>query len=163
APGVGQRTAELLWEKFQGDAVRILRESPDVAVAAVNASHFGIDRAKAAAEHLIGEQAMEGCTIDLIDALAGRGFPKATARAAVAKWGNTAAAVIKRCPYKLMAFRGCGFLKTDAMYLDLGLDPKFILRQSLCAWHFVATESSGDTWQRVEAVERALGQRIGGT
>lgn len=163
APHVGLKTAEKLWEKFQGDAVRILRTSPDVAVAAVNAPHFTLPKAKEAAEYLADEQAMEGCTIDLIDALAGRGFPKATARAAVAKWGNTAAAVIKRCPYKLMAFRGCGFLKTDAMYLDRGLDPKWIGRQSLCAWHFLATEQSGDTWQAVARVERALAEKVGGT
>lgn len=160
ADHVGQKTAEKLWEKFGGDAVRILRESPDVAVSAVNAKYFTLSKAEEAAKYLEQESSLEGCTIDLIDALHGRGFPKATARAAVAKWGNKAAEIIKRCPYYLMNFRGCGFLKTDAMYLDLGLPSGKLKRQALCTWHSIATESSGDVWYPIGFVEKALRSKI---
>jgi len=161
--GIGQKTAEKLYDTYGGNAVQTLREIPDVVCDTICMPHFTHEKARRAAEYLVEQKAMEGCTIDLIDALAGRGFPKVTARAAVAKWGNRAADVIKRCPYYLMAFRGCGFLKTDAMYCDLGKNPAALRRQGLCAWHFLATESSGNTWQPVAKVEEALRQKIGGT
>lgn len=162
APHVGQRTAEILWEKFQGDAVRILRESPDVAAAAVNAGHFTPAKAQQAAEFLESEQSLEGCTIDLIDVLAGRGFPKTTAKRAVQRWGNKAAETIRQCPYRLMAFRGCGFLRTDAMYLDLGLPAGKLKRQALCAWHSLASDTEGHTWYPVGHVEKGLRAKISG-
>ena len=164
APHVGDKIAEALWDAFQGDSVQMLRDEPHLTAEAIagKVHGFTVFKALMAADYLKQEKAMEGCTIDLIDALAGRGFPKTTARAAVSKWGNRAAEIIKRCPYYLMAFRGCGFLKTDAMYLDLGKNPGAMRRQALCAWHFLATESSGDTWQPVQAVEKALREKIGG-
>lgn len=163
APHIGQRTAEALWLKFGGDAVRTLREFPDVAVAAVNASHFSIELATEAAAFLAEEQALEGCTIDLIDVLTGRGFPKATAKRAVQAWGNRAAEYIRACPYRLMAFRGCGFTMTDAMYLDLGGRPDRLKRQALCVWHTLASDSEGHTWYPVSFVEAGLRKKIGGT
>jgi exodeoxyribonuclease V alpha subunit len=163
SPGIGQKTAEVLWEKFNGRAVEILRQTPEVAVAAVGLSHFTIERATEAAEFLRDEQSMEGCTIDLLDVLSGRGFPKSVAKKAVRKWGNKAAEVIRRCPYRLMAFRGVGFLKTDAMYMDLGLPPAKIKRQAYCAWHAVASDTEGHTWYPVSVIEKGIRQKVGGT
>src|SRR5574343_396017 len=114
APNVGQATAEALWAKFQGDAVRILREQPEVASAAVGA-WFNEERAREAALWLIGEAGMEACTIELIDLLGGRGLPRTTAKKAVQVWGNRAAKMIRGNPYLLMRFRGCGYLRTDAL------------------------------------------------
>ncbi len=163
APHIGQRVAETLWDNFGGDAVRVVRESPELAAAAVDGRHFTLKKAKKAAEHFKEEQAMEGCMIDLIDVLQGRGFPKKTSRAAIGAWGNKAAQVIKRCPYYLMNFRGCSFARTDAMYLDLGLPPGKLKRQALCARNAVASEKSGHVWYPVKCVEDALRSKIGGT
>jgi exodeoxyribonuclease V alpha subunit len=161
--GVGLATAEKLWKRFQGDAVRILREQPDVAVAAVGLGHWTEEKAKAAAKELADEVALENTSIDLIDLLGGRGFPKTIAKAVVQEWGNTAAAKIRKNPYLLMRFRGCGFLRTDALYLELGGDPGRLKRQALCAWYAIARDTDGSTWHKPEVAESGIRGKIGGT
>lgn len=162
APHVGQKTAIVLWDKFGGDAVRILREQPDVAAAAVGGSHFSQARAEEAAAYLAGEQALEGTTIDLMELFAGRGFPRNTGKIAVEEFGNKAAELLRKNPYLLMRFRGCGFLRCDQLYQDLGGDPAKLKRQALCAWYAIARDTNGDTWHQPVAVERGLRERIAG-
>jgi len=161
APHVGQATAATLWERFQGDAVRFLREQPDVCSAAVG-GQFSEKKAKQAAEWLKGEQALEACTIDLIDLLGGLGFPRDIGKRAVAEWGNKAAELIERNPYLLMRFRGCGFLRTDKLYLKLGGDPAKLKRQAFAAWYALASDADGHTWHPVATVDKGLRGHIGG-
>lgn len=160
--GVGQATAAKLWDRFGGDAVRILREQPDVAVAAIDMQHFTGERAAAAADVLREESAIEATSIDLIDLLGGKGFPRDTAKKAVSEWGNRAAALVRKNPYLLMRFRGCGFLRTDQLYLDNGGNPAALKRQALCAWHTIARDSEGHTWFRPDVVEAGIRGKVGG-
>lgn len=160
-PHVGDRTANALWAKFESDAVRILRESPEIAVAAVRLSHFTETKAREASEHLISLQAMESCTIDLIGLLDKRGFPKTTAQAVVREWGNQAADIIRRDPYKLGDFRGCGFLKCDKMFLSLGGNPAALKRQALAALFFLANDTS-HTWSLASRVGDFIRKKVGG-
>ena len=160
--GVGHATAQKLWDKFQGDAVRILRESPEVAAAAVGMQHFTDAKAAAASEVLKEESAIESTHIDLIDLLGGKGFPRDTAKKAVAEWGNRAAILIRKNPYLLMRFRGCGFLRTDQLYLDQGGRPAALKRQALAAWYAVARDTEGHTWHRPEVVEGGIRGRVAG-
>jgi len=257
APHIGPITAEAFWRKFKSQAVRVLRETPEVAAAAVpqlarmivrkrkllktfpsdsrkqdysrylrsgdwlvqrekawmraewkcEGCHADYDEKTATVHHKTYERfgselpedlmalcwschnaidhentyvemsclaaeeaaaelrrlaATEDATIDLIGLLSGRGFPKATAKEAIRAWGNRAAKLVERNPYLLMAFRGCGFLKTDAMYLDLGLPPARLKRQALCAWHAIATDSEGHTWYPVEMLAEAIRQKVAG-
>lgn len=162
APNVGRVTANKLWEKFQGDAVRILRESPDVAVAAVGSKQFTEKKASAAAAFLKTEQALEDCTIDLIDLLGGGGFPKVTPKKAVERWGNAAADYIRKSPYHLMSFRGCGFLRCDQLYIALGHNPAKLKRQAYCAWYALARDTEGHTWYPTETVEKGIRGMLGG-
>ena len=162
APWVGMAVAKKLWEKFGSDAVRIMREQPDVAVAAVGGS-FTADRAAEASQYLVHEQAIESTTIDMIDLLAGRGFPKSIGKRAVAEWGNRAAELIRQNPYLLMRFRGCGFMRCDQLFLDLGGQPDRLKRQALCAWYSIARDTEGHTWYQPAVVERGLRERIAGT
>jgi len=161
APHVGQATATALWNKFGSDSVRILRESPDVAAAAIG-NRFNLEKATEAASKLAEMAAMEDCTIELIDLLGGRGFPRNVGKAAVKVWGNRAAEIIRRNPYVLMAFRGCGFLRTDAMYLDLGLPPAKLKRQSLSAWHTIASDTSGHTWHPIDEAVKGIKSKVAG-
>ena len=161
APGIGQKTATVLWEKFNGEAVKICREQPDVAAAAVG-GQFNETKAAEASAFLQREAALEATTIDLMELLAGRGFPKNLARKVVGEWGNEAAAIIRRSPYSLMRFRGCGFLRTDQLYLDLGGDPAKRKRQALAAWHSIARDTSGSTWHQPSIVERGISERVSG-
>lgn len=162
APHIGRASALQLWDKFAGDAVRIVREDPEVASAAIG-GQFNLERAAEASAYFVQEQAIEATTIDLMDLLDGRGFPKSTGKKCVAEWGNTAAELIRRNPYLLMRFKGCGFLRCDQLYLDLGGDPAKLKRQALCAWHAIAKDTSGNTWFEPGHVERGLRDRIGGT
>lgn len=161
APNIGSAIAQTLWKKFQGDAVRIVREQPDVASTAVGGS-FNEERAKEAAAYLEREKAVEETTIDLIELLGGRGFPKSTGKTAVKEWGNAAAEIVRRNPYMLMHFRGCGFLRCDQLFLDLGGDPGRLKRQTLCAWHSIARDTSGDTWYQPLHIEKGIRERISG-
>lgn len=162
APGVGHQTANDLWNKFGGDAVRILREHPEIAAEKVG-GQFTEGRAKAAAAWLEEESELESCSIDLIDLLGGKGFPRATARKAIREWGNLAAGFIRRNPYILMRFRGCGFTLCDRLYLELGHSPHKLKRQSLCAWSVLARDKEGHTWLSRDAVVAGLRAKIGGT
>lgn len=161
APNIGLGRATVLWDKFNSDAVRILREQPDVAAAAIGGG-FSVLKADDAAAYLREESAMESCTIDLIDLLGGRGFPKSVAKSIVKRWGNRAAGIVRRNPYLLMAFRGCGFKKTDNMYLDLGLPPAKLKRQALSAWYSLASDTEGHTWYPIEVAVNGIKANVGG-
>jgi exodeoxyribonuclease V alpha subunit len=161
APHVGPVAAKVLWSKFQGDAVRILREDPEVAAAAVD-GQFNEEKARAAAEFLEREKGLESCSIDLIELLGGRGFPRDLQKRLVADLGNKAAELIRRNPYLLMRYRGCGFLRTDRMYLDMGGQPDRLKRQAYCAWHAIASNTEGHTWHPTDTVMDGLRERIGG-
>lgn len=160
APNIGRVLAMRLWDKFGSNAVKILREQPEVAAAACE--RLSVDAAMEAAAWLDREKALEDCSIELVDLLEGRGFPKVVAKQAVKEFGNRAAAIIKANPYLMMRFRGCGFKRADALYLDLGHPPARLKRQALCAWHHVARNGDGDTWQYRKSVDVGLAGAIGG-
>lgn len=145
APHVALGRAEKLYAAFGSEAVATLRTDPEAARKVCD-SQFNAEQAKEASAYLQSQAAMEHCEIDLMDLLDGKGFPRETPKKAVKKWGNKAAAVIKSRPYKLMSFRGCGFLRTDAMYLELGGRPDRLSRQALCAWYGLSRDNEGHTW-----------------
>lgn len=161
SPGIGLATATAIWNKFGPDSVKILREKPEVVSAAVQ--RFPPDKAEIAAEHFRKLSSLESCTIELIDLLAGRGFPKKTGAECVKKWGNKAPEIIRRNPYVLMSFRGCGFLRCDAMYLDLGLPAQRLKRQALCAWYAIASDTEGHTWYPDYIAVKGIKAKVGGT
>lgn len=161
APNIGQAYASKLWKSFAGDAVRILRETPDVAAAAIG-GQFTVAKAEESSAWLKTQRAMEDCTLDLMDVLTGKGFPKNTGKSAVKKWGNKAAEIIKRNPFALMAFRGCGFKRCDDLYLELGHNPRSRKRQAYAAWYIIARDREGHTWHHVTAIAEELRKYIGG-
>lgn len=160
APNVGQAYAAKLWKAFGGDAVRVLRESPEQAAAAVG-GQFTDDKAREASEWLVTQQAMEDCTLDLMDVLTGKGFPKNIGKRAVQKWGNKAAEIIRRNPYALMAFRGCGFKRCDDMYIELGHNPKARKRQAYAVWYCITRDREGHTWHKNTDIAGQFHQYIG--
>lgn len=160
APNVGQAVATALWDEFQGDAVRILREQPDIAADAVGVHGFTADRAVEAGKYLANLTDLEGCTIELVDLLDKRGLPKTTARRALARWGNKAPEIIRRNPYALMNFRGCGFTRADQLYLDLGLPVEKLKRQAYAAWYALAANTDGHTWHPVETACQGIVSKV---
>jgi exodeoxyribonuclease V alpha subunit len=73
-----------------------------------------------------------------------------------------AAKIIRRNPYILMRFRGCGFRRCDAMYIHLGHSPDRLKRQALCARYSIASRTDGDTWFPVDVAIAGLKSSIGG-
>ncbi len=164
-PGVGRKITTYLWEEFGSQAIEVLREHPEVAREAINKKAdrvtFSIANAKLASLALKEAAAAEKCEVDLLDALSGRGFPKGTAKSVKRKWGTNAGSVIKKNPYKLLRFKGCGFPKTDAMYLDLGLPSGWFGRQVYAAVEVVSRERDGSTWISQEYYDREIRRLIG--
>ncbi len=157
---IGPARAAQLWDKFGSDAIRICREQPELITAAI--SGVSDKDAAAVSQWLKDEQALEGCSLEVMDLLTGRGFPKDTTRRAIKEFGNLAAEVIKRDPYRLMSFRGCGFRRCDALYLHLGLPPTRLRRQALCAWYSIASDTEGHTWYPVQAATAGIRKLVGG-
>jgi exodeoxyribonuclease V alpha subunit len=158
--GIGPSTARRLFDNYGANAIAALRLNP--AKAADEVKGLKLEVAKEAAEFLAKFQSIERTKTELMGLMLGRGFPKKTIDAAIKKWGSDAAAIIRRCPYYLMSFRGCGFLKTDKMYLELGLPADRMKRQALCAWHAIARDSDGHTWFPLSNAVGAIRQRISG-
>jgi hypothetical protein len=159
--GLGTSTACKLWDAYGSDAVRKIREAPETL--REFSSRITGEQCRTIGEILEAQKATEDATIELTGLLSGRGLPKTTARKAIKRWGNRAAQMIRRDPYSLMAFRGCGFKLCDSLWIEFGLSPHRLRRQALCAWHSIASQSTGDTWYSVKTVEQAIQQSIGGT
>ncbi len=162
APHIGQVIAERLYDKLQSDAVRILREKPDVAVAAAEIPSFTEERAEEASQYLQQESELEGCFIDLLELFSKRGFPKDLSRRLVKDWGNRAAQAVKEDPYLLLEYPGCGFAKTDKLYLDLGGDPAAPRRQTLCIWYELTRDNEGHAWFPIDKATQSLEKHLAG-
>lgn len=156
--GVGPGTARSIFKLYADDSVRMLREEPEAVAASV--PRFTIEKAIAASEFLKKSESTERSKMDLLGLLKGRGFPKKVIDKVIDHYGAEAATIVHRNPYLLMRYKGCGFLKTDKMYLDLRHNPNRMKRQALCAWHSIARDSSGDTWFPFAVVRDHLRQNV---
>lgn len=158
AKNIGNVRALRLWEHFRGDAVRILREHPESAAKVLK---LNPDELKEAAAFLKEQQGIEDCTIEVTDLLSGRHFPKTLRERVIKKWGNAAPEKIRRNPFRLLEFSGCGYGLCDAMYQDLGHDPGGMVRQAMCVWNLLLRDGSGSVWFSTEFIESGLRREIG--
>ncbi len=157
--GVGIGTARKAWDKWSGDAVRIIRENPRVLLE-LN-KRLTDEELTAIGDRLKAQEKPENAQIEVTNLLAGRGFPKSLFRKTIREWGNKAAIRIRRDPYQLMRFRGCGFKLCDKLYLELGLNPSALRRQALCAWYAIASNNDGHVWFPIDVAKHAVRQAIG--
>ena len=156
--GIGPVMARSIFRLYADDSVRMLREQPDEVAGSVQ--RFSVEKAREAAEFLKESQTTERSKIDLFGLLKGRGFPKKVIDKVLADFGAESSQVVARNPYILMRYKGCGFLKTDKMYLDLGLPATKMKRQALCAWYAVSSQNGGDTWFPFHIVQNGLRKNI---
>lgn len=157
---LGQATAIQIWERFGADSVRILREQPEVVATAIK--RLSIENCQDIAEVLKEKQGLEDCTIELSSLLDGKGFPKATIGKAIRVWGNLSAELIKKDPYQLMHFHGCGFKRCDSLYMEMGLNPTRLRRQAFCAWYVIASNTEGHTWFPAQVAADGVRMMVGG-
>lgn len=163
APHVGLATAEALYKVFGSNAIKVLRTEPELTVPAIGSSYFTLDKALKAAEYLEMLGALEGCTIDLLDLLDGRGFPKDLPHRLMKRFGNRGAELIRKNPYLLLSEKGVGFLRADVMYMEFGHKPDRLKRQTLCILHAIQSDTNGHTWYPQEFAIRTLREKISGT
>lgn len=161
--GLGRARASRLWQEFGADAVRVMREQPSTGVARLRSWGLGItdEQGEKIAANLLSKQAIEGCSLDLQTLLSKRGFPRLIDRYAIAKWGNKAAERIRRNPYVLLQFKGCGFKRCDSLYRDLKLPLDWIVRQGVAAWDAIARDSTGNIWFPLAVAESGVNKAVG--
>lgn len=158
--GIGEKGFIRVWDAYGSESIRVLRTQPiDVA----RSLNFSEDSCIAASKRLAEHARTEHTAVDLMGLFAGRGFPAATIRAAIDKWGAMAPAIIRRDPFSLMthSLPGCGFARCDTLYMSLGLDPSRLKRQTLCAWNHLVQSGSGDTWFPIEAGAEGIRLKVG--
>jgi hypothetical protein len=158
--GIGPSKASRLVDAFGLDEIlEVCRTKPDEVAKAV---HISQDDAESFAGVLISQQRTENATLEVDRLLTGRGFPRTLARKVIKEFGNKAAEIIANDPYVLLNFQGVGFKKADALYMQLGKDPKSVDRLAICLWYGLNSDNSGHTWHPAkQAVDRLI-REIGG-
>lgn len=155
---VGPAIGSKIYDVFGPDSVKMLRTQPADVVAVPEIGRvLTLDKALKCADLLEEHAILEDTKISLTNLFAGRGFPSALIEACIYRWKILAPERIKRDPYTLLVNRlpGCGFARCDSLYLDLGLPRDRLKRQTICLWHVLYSDTSGNTWVRAEdAIER---------
>jgi exodeoxyribonuclease V alpha subunit len=161
APNVGRVRAERLFDALGPDAVQILRTDPERAAAT---GVLTPDQAREASDALHDAAAFEATKVDLYGLFAGRGFPGTLIRACIQRFGARAAQLIRRNPYLLLVkeLPGCGFVRCDRLYQDLGFPLNTRKRAMLAAWHSLRSDSNGHTWFLIQTVAQAIQRCIPG-
>jgi hypothetical protein len=167
--GIGLATGQKLVEAYGPNAVRVLIESPERAVA------DGLLReavAVAAGEALrdVADPGTLDVHLGLFRLFRQHGVPirqkgrRKLIPECIKKWGTRAVDVIKADPFRLTVGRmpGVGFGAADKMYVRLGL-PLHRLKRQMLAAHYAVRKKEGDTWLPLAEAFRAIESAIGGT
>lgn len=158
--GIGRATASKIWAAFGERTIDTLQDSPELVCETV--PRLKLEDMQEAAKYIKLNRGRARATIELLGLMDGRGFPKKTIDRAINEWGVKAPEIIRQNPFALMIFSGCGFLKCDKFYLDLGLDPAWIGRQSQCAWHATVKAADGSTWLPEAQIRGAIRAALAG-
>ncbi len=151
--GIGAGYANRLWDKYRGDAVRVLREEPDRAAAECNISP---ETCHEAAAKLHVARRTESTRVELFGLFSGRGFPGHLIDRVIERFDVRGPQMIRRNPFCLLGMNGAGFKRCDKLWSDLGLPKTALKRAGLCAWNVLRNDGAGHTWIRAEDVARVL-------
>jgi exodeoxyribonuclease V alpha subunit len=158
--GIGRRRAALIWDKFGPECLQVLKEDPEQVADKIPG--LTIEAAKLGAEYFKRIEYLEQTTIELIELLGSRGFPQRLIPMLIDEHGSEAAAVVRRNPWILMNYRGCGFFKTDSLALVLGRSPEAIDRQGWCIYHALHSDREGHIWYPESFAAETLGKNLAG-
>lgn len=163
--GFGRARAAKLWELYESQAIQVLRETPDIAAAALTRAglRLSLETAQQLAADLRSQVATESCRVHLTTILAGRGFRRDLPKWLIRDYGAAAADKLRENVFDTMCgkYTGCGFKLCDALWLHLKLPADSIIRQAYCVLHAIESEQEGSTWIARAAAEAALKGSIG--
>jgi len=161
--GIGLSTARRIVDAFGEESLSVIRDRPGDVLQAC--SRLRAEQVEELSRVFRALGKMEDTKVDLLQLFAGRGFPRTAIDAAIEKWGIDSAEVVRDNPFVLLIERlgGCGFLRVDKLYIDLGHEPAAMVRQVFCAWHVLQADTTGDTWLPAGMVADRLRERISGT
>lgn len=157
APEIGRKRASKLWDAFQSDSLRIATREPEVLASVTGLSE---EKAERISKWLRLDEHVMHAKVELINLFVGHGMPTKLADKLIRKYGNRAADLIKRNPFRLLVEHGVGYKKADELYMSLGLDPYRLKRQALAAWYQVHNASE-HTWFAGELAWRGVTGNIG--
>jgi len=159
--GIGPVIAKRIVDEFGADkALHALRETPErVASRVKGLSEDNACKAGLQLKQLIDT---ESTAIELTKIFHGRGFPSSTIEQCISIWGLMAPDVIRRDPFKLIIknVSGAGFSRCDTLYLDLGLPPDRLKRQTICLWYHMVNHVSGSVWFEIPKLGYFLQENV---
>lgn len=155
--GIGEKTANRLFDRYGGEAVEILRTDPAKVAAECGLS---LDLAQAAAEQLARSKRHEGSKVELFELFAGKGFSGKLIEAVLDKWGAKGPALIRRNPFALLGMPSAGFRRCDRLWTELKLPPNSLKRQALVAANAVRSTTAGHTWLTAQEVASKLRELV---
>ena len=161
APGVGDATAHKLCDLYgENECLAVLKRQPEKVAEVI--PHLRNGKAAEAARVLIEQEKFQETRIDLLDLFAGRGFPSTLIDECIRKWGIHAAKRVAKDPFCLLSeeMPGCGWMRVDNLYGELGNEPDRITRKVICAWHAVREDRTGSVWITWDVVADAIRAKI---
>jgi len=152
AKWLGTKRANAVAQAYGKDTLEVLRTNPQRV--AEDIAGITEERALEIQAHLQKHKALEGATVQLEEMLAGvKGLPKDIAVRLLADLGSDAPHELKRNPYRLVGFRGVGFLLADRFALSIGYKPEGIHRRSAAVEYVLKTAASNEGHTVLPAAE----------
>ena len=161
--GIGPAIAHRLVDEFgRENAIPKLKNYPEECAERVKLLNSAV--AVAASKILKLNEQNEYAKLQLMELLNGYGFPGELTGKLIESFSIKAAERIRKDPWVLLRYKfpGCGFLRVDRLYCDLGHPEDSIDRQTFAAWHFLKSSMSGSTWFTLNDVESYLRKVITG-
>lgn len=152
--GVGMSYANRLYDVYGKDVLDILeKDHTKIQKAGVPIKEH---QARTIQLYLKENRKQREVEIKLRDLLNARKFPDGTVKRAMEAFGLKAAEMVKRNPFLLLRFPGCGIKLVDKMYLDLGYDPKSYKRATHLGRYNLTNSDDGSTWFKPVRAKAAM-------
>lgn len=157
--GLGPVTAKRAFEKWGDETLKVLRDDPEQLPLI---SRVSKKQAAELARRLKARQSHERATVDVMQLVSGKRFPKKIVKQSIQTWGNRAAEKIRMDPFRLLRFSGAGFAICDGLWTSLALPQDSVRRQLASAWYKMESDGDGHTWFHRQVLEKNIAQAVGG-
>tara|TARA_Y100000310_G_C20697237_1_gene826573 strand:- start:1139 stop:3205 length:2067 start_codon:yes stop_codon:yes gene_type:complete len=150
--GIGPKTAALIHAEYGSDAVRIVKEEPELLIDIKGISSRKVDEIGGQLTDMKDDQ-------DLIDFLLLHGVSTYYLKSIKERFGNHALFVLKNNPYELTRIKGIGFITADRMAQKFGIDPKSSMRIRAAVSHYLFNDNRGHIYLDADTLIQGVIQR----